>query len=128
MKRCSVTLAMLLSVMGLLGVGGCQTGDLGTTNVAGDITTMIDASPEQIASAGERVLTEMSFLDVSGVSTSIDGRVRAKTAHDQAVTIKIKSQGKNISKVAIRVGALGDEATSMRILEELRAALGGDDS
>ena len=50
----------------------------------------------------------------------VDGKVTAKNAHNETVTINIEQAGDNVSKVSIRVGTTGDEAVSKQILDKTK--------
>ena len=58
-------------------------------------------------------------------ATEIDGLVESETANGKAIVIRLEAVGKTQTHVSIRVGTFGDEEVSNRILDEIRAALGG---
>ena len=114
---------------GLLGVclliaGGCQTDQPGVTNRAGTIKATLAASPAAVTEAANEVLSDMDLIIINASSTSIDGRVVARTAQDVKVRVDSEKIGENVSEVFIRVGKLGDADLSLTILDEVMEELG----
>jgi hypothetical protein len=91
--------------------------------VRGDLETTLDAAPPQIAAATEKAIQDMQLHPISSESTSVDGKFVARTASDTKIQITVKSITSTTSKISIRVGTFGDEALSMRILEQIKANL-----
>ncbi len=115
---------------GLLGLSfsvatlvGCQTSSPGETYTLGKYTAIVDATPDKATSAAKKSVEQMKLTDITSTGTKVDGKVTAKNAHDEAVTIDIEQAGENVSKVSIRVGATGDEAVSKQILEKTKGNL-----
>jgi len=108
----------------LVAVGaGAGAAAAGTAYVMGDLEATLEATPTQIVSATRGALADMDIAMISAASTDLDGEVRARTATDEKVTIKVRSQTRRLSDVSIRVGTFGDETFSRRILEEIRGNL-----
>ncbi len=120
--RSGVTLWVL--AVCLLAVAGCQTTESGVTNRVGTIKAMVDAKPAAVIEAAQDVLDEMELVIVNSESTSIDGRITARTAQDMRVRIDADKVGENVSEISIRVGKIGDTELSLTILREIKEELG----
>ena len=79
--------------------------------------------PEQLTDAAKSVVEDMNLVLVSAEATGLDGQVIARTARKKTVTINITRQAKNVSHIKIQVGKLGDQATSLLILERIKDRL-----
>lgn len=102
---------------------GCSTIVPGATYNLTTLEAMIPATPEEITHAAQAVVEDMSLILVSADATGLDGLVVARTAQRKRVTIDIKRQTDKVSHVKIRVGTLGDQATSVMILERIQDEL-----
>jgi hypothetical protein len=123
MKATHFAISVLSFGFLLATINGCQTDAPGVKDTLGSYSAMVDASPDKVTSAATASVKDMKLLDVTSDSTKIDGKVTAKTAQDEAVTIDIEQAGENISKVTIRVGSTGDEAVSKQILDRIKKNL-----
>ena len=102
---------------------GCKTvGSEATYNLFA-LEALVSATPEQITEAAKATLEDMKLILVSADSTGLDGQIIAKTARKKKVTVTIMRQARNVSHVKIQVGRLGDEATSILILERIKERL-----
>ncbi len=113
----------LLAVCLLL-VSGCKTEQPGVTNRVGTIKAVLAASPAVVTEAANEVLGDMDLIIISSSSTSIDGRIIARTAQDVKVRVDSTKIGENVSEIFIRVGKLGDAELSLTILNEIKEELG----
>lgn len=103
---------------------GCKTEQPGVVNRAGTIKATLAASPAAVTEAANEVLSEMDLIVINSSSTSIDGRVIARTAQDVKVRVDSEKVGESVSEVFIRVGKLGDADLSLTILNEVKEELG----
>ncbi len=117
-------------MLGLLSMGvflvnltGCQTDTPGATSTLGAYSTMIDGPPDKVAAASQKAADDLKLTDIVGTSTKVDGKVTAKTAQGDAVTIDIDQAGENVSKVTIRVGVTGDDAVSKQLVGRINSHL-----
>jgi thiamine pyrophosphate-dependent acetolactate synthase large subunit-like protein len=108
----------------LLLVVGCHTEQPGVTNRVGTIKAVLGASPAAVTEAGNEVLTNLDLIIINSTSTSVDGRIVARTAQDVKVKVDSSKIGEDVSEVFIRVGKVGDIDLSMTILHELKEELG----
>jgi len=63
------------------------------------------------------------LTDIVGNGTKVDGKVTAKNAQGDAVTIDVEQAGDNVSKVTIHIGATGDEAFSKQLIDRINSHL-----
>ncbi len=114
--------SMFLGVVLLLPTG-CQTETVGTKSFMGTYTSMVDSTPDKVTKAAAKAAEELKLTDVQSTATKIDGKMVAKTAQRDDVTINVEQAGENVSKVSIRVGTTGDEATSKMLLDKIKGNL-----
>jgi hypothetical protein len=81
---------------------------------------VIDGTPDKVTKAARSSVEDMKLDDVGSNSTAIDGKVTARTAQGQNVTIDIEQAGDNVSKVTVRVGDTGDQAVSQEIIDRIK--------
>ncbi len=113
-----------LLTVSLLLVAGCKTEQPGVVNRVGTIKATLAASPAAVTEAANEVLGDMDLIIINSSSTSIDGRVVARTAQDVKVRVDSEKIGESVSEVFIRVGKLGDADLSLTILDEIKEELG----
>ena len=123
MKNCRLALLMVCLGIGSLPLAGCQTESPGTTYTVGSYSGMVDSTPDKVTQAARKAVEELKLLEINSSGTKVDGKVTAKTAQNDAVTIDVEKAGDNVSKVSIRVGTLGDEAMSKSIMDKIKGNL-----
>ncbi len=111
------------ALMGVALLQGCKMVAPGVTYNITTLEAMISAGPEEVTAAAKDAVHELKLVLITAESTGLDGKVVASTAQGQKVNIDVKHQAKNISHVKIKVGRLGDEMTSMMILEKIKSRL-----
>jgi len=87
-----------------------------------DFEATVDASPSQLVQATESTFEQMNLSHILVRRTSTEGEVTARTASDRKVTLRFE-QETGLTRVWIRVGALGDETMSRDIFEKVRAQI-----
>ena len=125
MKRTTLSIALSLSALtlSLAGLGGCKTDQVGVTNTLGTYATTVDATPDKATKAAQKALEQMKFLQVVGNFTKVDGRVTAKTAQNDDVTVNVEQAGDAGSKVSVRVGSTGGAMISTQIIDKIKENL-----
>lgn len=123
MKLAFFALSVLSVGFFLVNLTGCQTDTPGATNTLGSYSTMIDGSPDKVTAAAQKAADDLKLTDIVGNGTTVDGKVTAKTAQGDVVTIDIEQAGQNVSKVTIRVGATGDDAVSKQLVDRIKSHL-----
>jgi CRISPR/Cas system-associated protein Csm6 len=91
--------------------------------VKGEFSATLDATPGQVVTASEKALKEMSISVLSSSSSSVDGKVSARTALDKKIAITVERESEQRSKIGIRVDAFGDEDLSRQIFEKIKSKL-----
>lgn len=104
-------------------MAACSTGQPGVTNKVGYVVTRVAANTTDATAAARKAVESLKLTSVTSQATSIDGIVTARTAQGDDVTISIDREGDDVSKVSIRVGTWGDEATSLSIIEKMRETI-----
>jgi hypothetical protein len=121
------TALLAISVFGLgfflMNLAGCQTESPGATNTLGYYSTMVSSTPDKVTAAAQKAAVDLKLLDIVGNGTKVDGKVTAKTAQGDDVTIDIAQAGDNVSKVTIHVGATGDDAVSKQLVDRINSHL-----
>ena len=123
MKWACVTLGLLSIGFFLANLTGCQTDSPGATNTLGSYSVMIDGPPDKVTNAAKKAADDLKLTEIVANGTTIDGKVTAKTAQGDAVTIDIAQAGENVSKVTIRVGVTGDDAVSKQLVDRIKSHL-----
>jgi hypothetical protein len=123
MKLAMAAICVLGMGFFLFNLAGCQTDTPGATETLGVYSTMVDGSPDKVAGAAKMAADDLKLTDVVVLSTKIDGKVTAKTAMGDAVTINISQAGENVSKVSIHIGATGDQAVSKQLVDKIKSHL-----
>jgi ACT domain-containing protein len=101
----------------------CSTETPGATEGLGVYTTNVDASPDKVTTAAQKAADDLKLTDIVGNGTKVDGKVTAKNAQGDVVTIDIEQAGDNVSKVTIHIGASGDEAFSKQLVDRIKSHL-----
>jgi hypothetical protein len=116
-----------MSVLGagffLLNLSACQTDTPGATETLGVYSTMVDGSPDKVTAAAQKAADDLKLTDIIGNGTKVDGKVTAKDAQGDDVTINIEQAGDSVSKVTIHVGATGDQALSKQLVDRIKSHL-----
>jgi len=120
-KRELVSVTVL--VLGLTMLAGCKVVAPGVTYNLITLEALISATPEEVTQAAEDTMLEMKLVLISAEATGLDGKVVARTAQQKKIRIDVKHQGRDISHIKIQVGRLGDQATSMMILDRIKSKL-----
>lgn len=102
---------------------GCTIGP-GMTYTVNTLEALVAASPEEVTAAAKAVAEDMKLAVVSAERTSLDGKVVARTAQNQTITIDVKLKDRNVSHISIQIGTLGDQNMSMMVFERIKSQLG----
>ena len=117
-----------LSVTALFGSMGCvaaaaAAGAAGAIYVSGDLETTLDATPNVVAAAAVKGLSDLGMSDIESSASALDGEVTARSARDDSIKIVLEAQGEKQTDTSIRVGTFGDEEMSVRILDAIKKRL-----
>ena len=121
------TVALILALFGMSAIvliqAGCSTDQPGATSTLGSYSTNVNAAPDKVTTAASKACEDLKLTDINSNGTAVDGKVTAKTAQGDDVTIEIAQSGDNVSKVTIRVGATGDDAVSHQLVDRINSHL-----
>jgi predicted RNA-binding protein len=101
----------------------CSTESPGATQTLGVYSTNVDASPDKVTIAAQKAADDLKLTDILGNGTKVDGKVTAKDAQGDVVTIDIAQAGESVSKVTIHVGDTGNEALSKQLIDRINSHL-----
>ena len=120
----------LFLALGLLSIGslfftltGCSTSQPGATDTLGVYSTNVSAAPDKTTDAANKACKDLKLADILSEGTKIDGKVTARTAQGDAVTINVSQAGENVSTVAIHIGTTGDQAISKQLVDRINSHL-----
>lgn len=114
---------LLGAVVCSLPLAACKTSAPGVTNTLGTYTRTFQAQPDAVATAAATALSALDLRHIRDQSTAVDGEVVGYTAANKEVSVRIKAVGSAASEVKVRVGTLGDEGLSLRVLQEIESRL-----
>ena len=120
MKTILLAVALMGLGLSLSALGGCETSKPGVKDIAGTYSTIVSAAPDKATAAARKAVEDLKLADITSTATKVDGKVTARTAANDEITIEIEQAGDNVSKVSVRVGVTGDEAVSMQILDRIK--------
>jgi len=123
MKLAFFALSVLSVGFFLVNLTGCETDAPGATDTLGVYSTMIDGAPDKVTAAAQKAAGDLQLADIVSNGTTVDGKVTAKNAQGDVVTIDVEQAGQNVSKVTIHVGATGDEAVSKQLVDRIKSHL-----
>ena len=103
----------------LLGAGA-GAGVAGTTYVMGKLEDEVDKPVTQVHRAAVAGLKSLDLPVDKDRGDKLSAEIESKTADEKKIWISIHSLSKTRSKIAIRVGLIGDEVRSRRILSAIR--------
>jgi len=123
MKSGMIAFGALCVGLLLMNITGCGTSQPGTSDTLGSYSTNVNGAPDKVAKAAEQACEDLKLSDIVANGTKVDGKVTAKNAQGDTVTINIEQAGDNISKVSIRVGTTGDDAVSKQLIDGINKHL-----
>jgi hypothetical protein len=123
MKLAIISLSVLSAGVVLPNLTACSTESPGATETLGVYSTNVDASPDKVTTAAQKAADDLKLTDIVGNGTKVDGKVTAKDAQGDVVTIDIVQAGDSVSKVTIHVGTTGDEALSKQLVDKIKSHL-----
>ena len=116
-----------------IGVGGCWfmvgagvgAGALaGYEYLKGEGTKMYARDVPTVKAAAEAALRKMKIVIINSACDDLTGKIAARLTDDTAVSIRLKAEPENITKVNVRVGTMGDKTRTDMIFKEIDGQLG----
>jgi hypothetical protein len=108
-----------------LAVTGCKTTQPGVTNNFGTLQTLVEAPPQAVTRAATESMQDLDLVVVSSQASNISGEVIGRTPDDSKVSVTVTPRPNNLCEISVRVGTMGDTATSQRIINRIKAKLYG---
>lgn len=102
---------------------GAAGGVAGAAYVRGKLQTEVEASVPRAKQAAIGSLQELGLPIGEQKGDQLSAQVKSKTADDKTIWIDIESVSESRSKISIRVGLMGDESRSRRILDGIQQRL-----
>jgi hypothetical protein len=124
-------LSLVLLTMHLVGcaavvVGGAA-GAGTVVYVKGQLNEDINASVSKVYDASLSALKELELPIIEDNHDTLSAKIKSKFADGDDVWIQIESVTAESSKITIRVGVMGDENKSRRIIDAIHRHLQGTD-
>jgi hypothetical protein len=116
-------MALIATQPGCLLVAAAAGTGAGVAYYRGDLETTLPAKPDRVATATKAAMEDMKLAVLSSESTGVDGKVVARTAGDDKVTVTIKASGESASTISIRVNWFGDSDLQHTIATKIQQKL-----
>lgn len=113
------TVLVALTVAAALAPLSCRT----VRKVTGTQEVFYQASPDRVVAATEAAMKALDLTVIHAVHSKIDGKIVGRTAQDKQITIRVEREGDEMSRVAIKVGYIGDKAIGHAIIAETKKRL-----
>ncbi len=91
--------------------------------VTGELSSVEQASVDKVWSATQSAVKDLQFTVKEQSKDALQGRLDAEQADKTDITIKVERESETLTKVRIRVGVFGDEATSRIIMDKIKSKM-----
>jgi hypothetical protein len=91
--------------------------------VRGDLEANLEQDYTQVIKAARKAVDDLEFAKVSENKDALKAVLISRTAMDKKVEIIVTNSGKTLTNIKIRVGLIGDQELSMKILDKIKARL-----
>lgn len=91
--------------------------------VRGDLDATLDGTLEQAVRAANRAAEALKFAKVSEKTDALQSTLVLRNAADRKIEVRLDRASDRVTKIKIRVGVFGDEALSLAVLDQVKAAL-----
>lgn len=89
----------------------------------GELRVIEDVNLDVVWNAAIKALKDLDIKVTHTTKDKLCGEIIAHRADDSKITIKLNKGPKDVTQIAIKAGALGDQATSQAIYAQLKANL-----
>jgi hypothetical protein len=127
MKKNLLLFSTLLSLCAIVGSGclaavavGAAAGAGAVAYKRGELISTEAASIDKTWTATEKAFKELQLLPEAKEKDALAARMEATGAGDKRIVVKLRNQGEKLTEVRIRVGLIGDEGLSRKILEKIK--------
>jgi hypothetical protein len=119
----AVSLSVLSLTSGCLAVAAAAGAGAVVAYVRGELQTTLVKDLETTDRATNAAVQQLGFAKVSEKKDALNAVVIARTATDKKIEITLESTARDLTKIRIRVGLVGDQSLSMAILDKIRSNL-----
>ncbi len=119
----SLLLASTTLLSGCLVVAAAGAGAGTYAYVTGELSSVEQASVDKVWSATQSAVKDLQFTVKEQSKDALQGRLVAEQADKTDITIKVERESETLTKVRIRVGVFGDEATSRIIMDKIKSKM-----
>jgi hypothetical protein len=116
-------LALLTGCVAALVAGGVAAGAGGVAYVNGELKSVESAPLDKAWKATQTAVQDLEFTVIDKHKDGLQAELRARTATDKKVRIKLEKAGESVTDIRIRVGTFGDESLSRGILDKIKQKL-----
>jgi hypothetical protein len=91
--------------------------------VTGELSTVQEVPLDRAWSAAKSTVNDLQFTIKEEAKDALQARLISQQADQTEVKILLDAQGDKVTKIRVRIGVFGDEATSRLILDKIKAKL-----
>jgi len=84
-----------------------------------DVENIERENIDAVYAAAQKAVDDLDLVPVRSSKDALSAEIIARDAQDKKVTIKLKRQTDNITKISIRVGIVGDKTKAELIYREI---------
>lgn len=117
------TMALLPWLSGCVAVLAGAAGAGTVAWVEGRLDSTLNASLDDAERASGLAIKQLQFAMISEKKDALTADLKARTAEDKKIDIKVIRVTDKTSKIQIRVGLMGDEGQSLVILDKIKQNL-----
>lgn len=89
----------------------------------GSLKDKIDAPLDQVHEATQKALTDLELPVLKDKKDAMTAKIASKFSDGKRISIHLESKGRSTTEISIRVGPIGNERRSQRILSQIRKNL-----
>ncbi len=122
--RC-FTVALTIAALGSsLMLTGCGTKMQEAVRKArGEESVILEKPYDDVVAASKNALKSLEFKNINEKRDALVALISAVTAEERSIELRVSRQTDKITRVQIRVGAMGDDGMQKIILEKIKAQL-----
>jgi spore coat protein U-like protein len=91
--------------------------------VRGDLETTLQGSPKVVAEATVRAFKDLDLVVISSESSNLDAKITGRTARDVKMTVVVKGESEQLSRISVRAGTFGNDVMQERLMQQIRQNL-----
>lgn len=119
----AAALALLAGSTGCLAVAAGAGAGAAVAYVRGELEANVSDNYDDTVAATNKALQQLSIAKISEKRDALVAVIIARNAADKKIEVRLDNLARELTKVRIRVGLMGDEALSLAILEKIKSNL-----